>query len=220
MRQSRVCSIFSITLLTFLGACDLRSAGDGAPVDAELTADEQALARQIADEGLKKSPLYREPIYVAAVELYRVKTPEDQPAPDRHALVTYDRHALVTYYRYQGDLAILSFVNIRKREVIQVDAVAHLPVPLSKEEFAVARELGLGDARVKATLGVDSGKVEVESLLVRTASERDPLFGRRIVRLQFRVGRNYLTRPIVLVDLTNKSVTIENPTTIESSARH
>ena len=53
------------------------------------------------------------------------------------------------------------------------------------------------------------GELQVEAIQSRAASETDPLFGHRVVRLLFRVRRGWLDDPVVHVDLTAGRVLVE-----------
>lgn len=113
----------------------------------------------------------------------------------------------VTHYRYVDDTAIVSVVDLERGAVLNQREVPHLPVMLTAEELAQARELALAQPPVREALA-RYPNVTVEPLLVRVGNDRDPWFGHRIVRLLFRVDRDYLTRPIVYVDLTTSRVQI------------
>jgi len=117
----------------------------------------------------------------------------------------------VTHYRYEGDLAILTVVNLSQRAVVSVEARPHLPVGLAQAEFERAKELALADEAVKKALGPNASKVVVEALVIRAIAEKDPYFGRRVVRLLFKLGAGYLSEPIVNVDLTAGRVEILPP---------
>ena len=73
----------------------------------------------------------------------------------------------------------------------------------------MAERLALADERVKALLGHRPGLV-VEQMVIRGTPPGSPGHGQRIVRLLFKVGRDYLSRPVVFVDLTEASVSIED----------
>lgn len=173
----------------------------------ELTQAEQEIAVELSGQYIEhnRSNTQRaesiEPSYVTRVELYRDKEAE--------AKRISNRQALVTRYRYDGDLTILTIVDLTSREVTRVDSIPHLPTPLSPEEFEMAKDMALTNPEVEAALAPYIEQLEVEPLVSRTFSEQDPLFGHRVVRLLFRVGRNYLTKPTVTVDLTAKKVIVE-----------
>ena len=90
-----------------------------------------------------------------------------------------------------------------------VDSVPGLPVSLSPEEFQRARDLALADERVRAALEDRGGSVVIEPLVLRPADHADSLYGHRVVRLLFRLDHDYLSDPVVLVDLTDERVLLE-----------
>lgn len=166
-----------------------------------LTPEERELAARVAAEAIEERGLLTAaPLYLVDLELVRTKL-EEAGAPVRQALVTH--------YRYEGDLAILALVDLGAPQAVQIDTVAHLPVPLAPEELENARRLALGNPEVREALTPYRGQVEVEPLLSRAAAETDRFFGHRVVRLLFRVPTGYLDAPIVYVDLTTEEVVIE-----------
>lgn len=115
----------------------------------------------------------------------------------------------VLHYRYADDTAITSLVDLESGRVAEQVEARHAPVRLSEGELGEARALAFGDRRVAAAIGRYMEQVVVEPLLVRTSDPNDPWFGRRVVRLLFRVGANYLSQPIVYVDLSGREVIVQ-----------
>ncbi len=185
----------SLILVGLLGAGPASLAAQrGEPPDT-LTAEERALAFRRAEEAV--APLRtRAPMYLVASELIRPKGNEG-------------RQALVTHYRYDGDLAVLTTVDFGRGQVLALDTVPHLVVPMAAEEVERARELAMADPRVSRAVERWRGELQVEAIQSRAASEADPLFGHRVVRLLFRVRRGWLDDPIVHVDLTAGRVLVE-----------
>lgn len=160
-----------------------------------LTAEERAMASRLAEAAV--APLRTgAPMYLVASELIRPKGEEA-------------RQALVTHYRYDGDLAILTTVDFGRGQVVSLDTVPHLVVPIVQEEVDRARELALADPRVSRAVEAWRSELRVEAIQSRSASEADPLFGHRVVRLLFRVSRGWLDDPVVHVDLTAGRVLVE-----------
>jgi hypothetical protein len=172
----------------------------GAATGAELTPEEQRLARELATPAAQRFAT-RGPFYLVAIERLRDKAAEDADSTARFAVVTH--------YRYDGDVAIRSVVDLARRAVVRTDSAPHRPTPLASEELDQARRLALENAAVRAALGARADQVMVEALVLRTSSPRDPIYGHRVVRLLFRVGADYLREPMVLVDLHTSTVTIE-----------
>ena len=167
------------------------------------TAAEREVAVALAEGAIAERKLRTaSPLYVTNVDLVRDKADDAE---------SEERLAMVTHYRYEGDLAIQTLVNLTEKKVVSLESIPHLPTPLVAQEFSLARELALSRADVKQALEEYRDRLNVEALVVRTASEDDPLFGHRVVRLLFRVGQDYLSTPIVMVDLTEKKVIIQQP---------
>jgi hypothetical protein len=166
-----------------------------------LTAAERARAIELAERAVRERNLATGgPIFVVDADLIHDKAAGSEEG---------QRGALVTHYRYQGDVAIITHIDLAAGKVLQVETVPHLPVPLAEEEFKRARQLALDDAAVRAALGNNLNRVAVEALVTRPGSQQDPLYGHRLVRLLFKVDRDYLSQPSVMVDLTDGKVTIE-----------
>lgn len=176
------------------------------PTAVERQAAISLAERALTQRGLRTSG----PLYLISVELLNGKDDEG----------TQDRKAIVTHYRYDGDLTILTFVNLARGQVSRVDSVAHLPTQLSLEEFTTARNLGLADARVRTALGPYLSSATVEAMNIRATQTQDPIFGHRVVRLLFRVGQDYLIEPYVNVDLTSAKVVVREAPTGEQAHKH
>lgn len=155
-----------------------------------------AMAEQaIQERGLRATG----PFYNISAELHRDKS-----------AVTRNRLVLVTSYRYSGDVAILSYVDLTKGIVTRVDTIAHTNVHLCEAEYLLAKEKAFADPKVRQQLGVYLNQVKVEAMVSHSAYEKDPLFGHRVVRLLFKVPNSgYLAQPIVFVDLTANQVLID-----------
>jgi hypothetical protein len=167
----------------------------------ELSADEVAAARALAEEGLGRpgdglSPSAR--VYFIKVELL----------PDGRA-DTDQRKVMVTHYRYDGDETVHTFVDLNRGEVFDVQRKPHFPTALAREEVARAEKLARADARLTELFRSHGGKLTVEARPIRPASERDPLHGRRLALLSFNAGTHYPSASRVVVDLTNDTVQVE-----------
>lgn len=195
----------SLTLLTLcvLAACQTNMSGRAVKRVDMLTAEDRHAAGELATAGLRQRamiPSGDPRVYLVDVQELRDKQDESQPEV---------RRALVTHYRYQDDTAIQSVVDLAGKSVENVETLRHVAVPLANEEVEVALTLAKSDSRVAEIMNRPG--VVTEHLLLSTASNDDPLFGNRIVRLMFRADRDYLRAPIVLVNLTRRSVTLEEP---------
>lgn len=117
----------------------------------------------------------------------------------------------VRHYRYGDDTTITSLVDLETGQVAEQFETRNASVPLTAGELEEARTLAMADRTVAAALADYRQRLTVEPLVVRTSSPADPWFGQRVVRLLFRVGRNYLSSPLVYVNLTKRAVVIEAP---------
>jgi hypothetical protein len=177
---------------------------DGKMLAHELTEAERKAAVNLAQghPTLRKALGAGQRVHLAGVEVHRDKEAEKQEPPHRLARVIH--------YQPQGDMTILTTVDLTANKIIHTESVAHLPTPLSDEEFKLAEKLALADPAVKKLLGAQAGQATVQGLLSRTESQTDPAFGHRVVHLLFRVGDNYLSARAA-VDLTTNQVTLETP---------
>jgi|CXWL01.1.fsa_nt_gi hypothetical protein len=187
----------TVMLVALIAATPVRAQEDiPAPLaplsDAEREQATAAASRAIVDRSLRAEG----PLVLVAVEPIRSKDRLDQ------------RLAVATYYRYRGDLTISTTVDLGDGSVVNVTSETGIPAPLAKEELDRARELALADRRVQAAIPDRTGLV-VEGLLLRAASRRDPYYGKRAVRLLFKQGDQYLSEPVVEVDLTSGKVIVD-----------
>lgn len=196
--------VLSLFILTTPAAAQV-AREPAAPPSAASASDDvpaatAARARAVAEGSPRLRTLIAEPRTVfIGVDLIRRKG-------DRGGdLAPYYR---VQHYRYADDATITSLVDLESGRVAEQVEARHAPVRLSDGELAEARTLALADRRVAGAIGRYTEQLAVEPLLVRTSDPNDPWFARRVVRLLFRVGTNYLSEPVVYVDLTGREVII------------
>jgi hypothetical protein len=119
--------------------------------------------------------------------------------------------AVVTSYRYFDDLTVFSTIDLETGKIVDVQAVQHLPTPLSDGEY----EEAIGLAR--------EGSDEVRRLYERFGDQLTvyPQFSQytlkgdarrhRVVHLNYRVGKRDLSYPRPEVDLTTRKVEVPAP---------
>ena len=170
-----------------------------------LTPEELALARRLTEQEVRVKKLQKvRPLVLVDSELVLPK-PDSEEEPTR-------RLARLFHYRYEDDTTILTLVDLARQSIVGLESIPHLPVPLAEEEFNAGRDLALAHAEVRRALGEHATTATPEALLLRAADEKDPIFGHRVLRFMFRLADgSYLSKPIALVDLTNRTVTIEVP---------
>jgi hypothetical protein len=170
--------------------------GEAIPGPGQLSAGERAAVRKLAEQALRERDLLKGKTYLTRIEVYADAARKE-------------RHAIAIYYRYEGDLGILVHVDVGAGKVTQVEAVPHLPTSLADEELAEAEKLARADPAVARALAryADGPKIEVDAQMALTVDPKDPNYHHRVVRLNFRRGREYLLRvPTVDVDLTTGTV--------------
>jgi hypothetical protein len=191
---------FATSLLPFLTA-----GGDGGAVathDLVLTAAEKKAALELAGVAIKDAGLAKGKMVLTGCEVFR----------DRRG-GKVQRMLLLIHYRYDGDLAILTSIDLAKRAVLDVEAVPHMPTSLAPEELAAADKLARANPIVSSALAREKGPIEVDALVHYTTNEKSPSYRHRVVRLFFRQGRTYLLYgPVVEVDLSTATVRVEAPT--------
>lgn len=207
---TRAVLLWTVTALLLPLASCAALQGEAGPVEVPalptppplaLDETEQRRAGEIAERNANVAALLRPgPSYLTSVDLVRDKEAEERGAAARLALVTH--------YSYDGDLTVETLVDLTRGEVVEVRSASNQPTPLSTAEFERATELALDDPQVREQLPVPREQITVEPLLTRAASPDDPLFGHRIARLLFKVGRDYLSAPEVHVDLTDERVIV------------
>jgi hypothetical protein len=173
-------------------------AGKDAPDPSQLPAAERAAVQGLVEKELKARGLFKGKVYLTRLEVL----------PDNHEGTP--RLAVVTHYRYDGDLAIQTSVDLDRRKVLDVETVPHLPTSLAPQELAEAERLARADAEVARALArYRNFKIEVDAVLTTTVDKKAFGYRHRVVRLYFRQGRDYLLyAPKVDVDLTAGKVRV------------
>jgi hypothetical protein len=187
----------SPALLLYLVAA--RADAQAAPNPEQLTAEENAAVRKLAEAALKERGLHKGKVYLTRIEVF-------------HDPARGERHAVATHYRYEGDLALRTHVDLGTRKVTEVETIPHLPTSLAPEELDEAVKLARANRDVARALAryADGPKIEVDAQMAITAVPDAPTFRHRVVRLHFRRGREYLLHvPSVDVDLTARTVHVE-----------
>lgn len=157
--------------------------------------------RTIAERSERLRTFLAEPRSVfIGVDLVRTKGDGDREPPPLYRT----RH-----YRYSDDMTVTSLIDLSAGRVVEQVEAAHVPVPLTPGELAEARTLAFSDARIAPGFREYGERLVVEPLMVRTGDPEDPWFGQRVVRLLFRVGRDYLSEPVVYVNLSKRTVIVE-----------
>lgn len=165
----------------------------------QLTAEERTAVRNLAEQTLKERGLLKGKVYLTRIDVYCDSDREE-------------RHAIAIHYRYEGDLAILTHIDLGTMKVTEVEPIAHLPASLAPEELVEAEKLARANREVARALArhANGPKIEVGAQLAITAVPDAPTYHHRVVRLFFRRGREFLLyMPNVDVDLTAGTVRVQ-----------
>jgi len=135
------------------------------------------------------------------------------------------RHAEVVLFQPQGEVGARALVNLASAAVEQVIRLDGSQVPMTTEDLADAFQLALRNEEVLKILGPTGKSYQVQSmsltgtatpmensvtgLRVRSSDEHDPCFKHRCLQLAFRRGRDFLSGPMIIADLTAKRVYVE-----------
>jgi hypothetical protein len=187
-----------------------------------LNADEQAVAERIArNDGKVKQLLGETGVRVVSVVPVLIKA----ESPEKTNVA--QRQIEVVLFRPQGEVGARVIVNLAQNGVAAVTPLSSDQVPFTNDDLADAFQLALKDPEVLKALGpaaqtfrirpVAPGAATPENsvggLPVRSPDPSDPCSKHRCLRLTFRRGNDYLSQPIVTVDLTDKHVYVEHRNT-------
>jgi hypothetical protein len=170
----------------------------GVPGPEQLTAEERAAARKLTEQALKERNFNSGKVYLTRIDVFADGG-------------SGERHAIAISYRYEGDLAILTHIDLGTMKVTAVEQVPHLPTSLAPEELAEAEKLARANREVGRALAKygPEARIEVDAEIAITAVPDAPEYHHRVVRLFFRRGRDYLLYvPNVNVDLTTGTVRV------------
>jgi hypothetical protein len=214
VRATNLVRVTTLLGALVLGWASLACSQMAAPsTGLDLTTGERELARELAEREITAKRLRTDDrLYAVDFELVQ---PKDEKG-ERGA----QRLARVTHYRYDGDLAIISYVDLSSRRVVQTQTLEHPSVPVSQEEFDIAKGLLLANETIRRQLGENAAKVVPEALLMNFPDPKDRLYGHRVLRFVFRRDRAYLRQPVAWVDLTARTVTIEPPADSDHGSAH
>ena len=151
--------------------------------------------------------------YIVNVELLDTKEPE--PSAEEVAkgkpTTRRDQRAVVTSYRYFDDITVFSTVDLGTGKVVDVQAVQHIPTPLSDGEYDEAIEVARDKSDEVKRLYERFGKeLTVYPQFSQFVVKDDPR-RHRVVHLNYRVGKRDLSYPRPQVDLTTREVVVPAP---------
>jgi len=187
-----------------------------------LTPEEEAAAVRIARaDGRVKEALAAENVRVISVIPVLIKRGESQEKLDLH-----QREIEVTLFQPQKEVGARVVVNLRQNNVASVQRLSSAQVPFTDDDLKEAFQLALHDTQVQRALGPAAQSFRIESarppitaaavtenvvsgLPIRSNDAKDPCSKHRCLQLFFRRGTDYLTEPVVIVDLSANHVMVE-----------
>ncbi len=187
-----------------------------------LTGDEEAAAERIARADSRvKEVLGAQGVRLVAATPVLIKRGESPEQVD-----VRKREIEVVLFRPEGEVGALVLVNLQQNGVASVQRLASAQVPFTDDDLNDAFQLALRNPQVQSALGgaastfhiqrtrspgTESAATEngVSGLPLRSNDPKDPCSKHRCLQLLFRRGADYLSEPIVTVDLTVKRVMVE-----------
>jgi hypothetical protein len=172
------------------------------PLDP-LTAAERTTAEKMARADSRVRELLGEGGRVGYLEFIALKS-------DREDQEMTARHAEISFLRQDAAYGVRAIVRVSPDPaVISVDKVPEQDVPMTAVDLDAARKLALASPELRSFADTRLDKATVEGLRVVSTDESDPCYGRRCIRLLFKIGNDYLSEPIVVVNLTTNAVSVQ-----------
>jgi hypothetical protein len=171
------------------------------PLDP-LTADERSTAERVARADPKVRELLGAGGRANHIEFIALKSDTETAEPRRHAEVNLLRDDARYGVRVVVELGA-------KPIVVAVQRMDESNIPMTEIELQSAAKLASENATVRTILGDQLAKVQVEGLRVFTINKADPCFAQRCVRLLYRIDRDYISDPIVTVNLSKQTLLVE-----------
>lgn len=186
-----------------------------------LTPDEESSAERIArsDNRIKEIVGEREVRLVSATPVL-IKTGESLEKIDVHQRVIE-----VVLFRPEGEVGARVLVNLVQNSVANVERLDSRHVPFTRDDLKDAFQLALREPQVQRALGPEAQNFHIQGqrnapsaeasenvvsgLPIRSSDPKDPCSKHRCLQLFFRRGTDFLSEPVVTVDLTAKHVSVE-----------
>ena len=206
LRAGALGLVFTVGILTGAGAQDNPTEGLTIP-QSSLTPAEQARAIALAEPQ-------------AAATTASALHPESARNDGRARVVvtgvqavgvdkTSERLAVVTSYQYEGNVTINRLVDLNSGRVVEEDRIQNGGARFTNVEQQYARELLMGDERVRRLVEPLQGAEQFTFLLTTTPDPNNPLYGKRVVNVLISTPEGYLTEiPRIAINLTDAAVVV------------
>ena len=120
-----------------------------------------------------------------------------------------DRLAVVTLYEYETNQTINRLVDVTNGRVVEEDRMQNGGARFTNVEHQYARQLLMGDERVRRLVEPLQGQEQFSFLLTTTPDPSNPLFGKRVVNVLISTPEGYLTEvPRISINLTDAAVVV------------
>ena len=182
-----------------------------------LTRDELARAESIARSDSKVKELLGD-AGVRVVSAVPVIIKAESPEKVDH----FQRQVEVVLFNPQREVGARVVVYLQGSKTLEVSRLTSDQVPFTQDDLADAFQLAVRDEAVNRALGGAAQRFHLEKepgtatgeenivtgLPVHSSDRNDPCSKHRCMELYFRRGTDYLSEPVVLVDLSAKRVSI------------
>jgi hypothetical protein len=186
-----------------------------------LTPDEESAAERIArsDHRVKEIFGEREVRLVSATPVL-IKRGEALEKIDVHQRVIE-----VVLFSPEPEVGARVLVNLAQNSAANVERLDSRQVPFTPDDLKDAFQLALREPQVQKALGSEAQSFHVQGqrneppatasenlvsgLPIRSSDPKDPCSKHRCLQLFFRRGTDFLSEPVVTVDLTAKHVFVE-----------
>ena len=207
LRASALGIVMTSCILANAKAQDHPAAGLNIP-RSSLSDAEQARAIALAEpQAAISSPSALHPDNVSARG-----TPNRVVVTDVQAVgvdKTDQRLAVVTLYQYEGNLTVNRLVDLNSGRVVEEDRIQNGGARFTNVEQQYARELLMGDERVRRLIEPLQGRESFNFLLTTTPDPNNPLYGKRVVNVLISTPEGYLTEiPRISINLTDAAVVV------------
>jgi len=208
LRAAALGLTFTVSVLAVAIAQDHPAAGLSIP-QSSLTPAEQARAIALAEPQAVVSSA-REQLHPDGVRARSggsrvVVTDVQAVGVDK----TSERLAVVTSYQYEGNLTINRLVDLNSGRVVDEDRMQNGGARFTNVEQQYARELLMGDERIRRLVEPLGGNAQFTFLLTTTPDPNNPLYGKRVVNVLISTPDGYLTEvPRISINLTDAAVVV------------
>jgi len=186
-----------------------------------LTPDEEGAAERIArSDNRVKEIVGEQQVRLVSATPVLIKRGESPEKIDVH-----QRAIEVVLFRPQPEVGARVLVNLAQNSVANVERLDSRQVPFTPDDLKDAFELALREPQVQKALGSEAQSFHIQGqrnappatasenlvsgLPIRSSDPKDPCSKHRCLQLFFRRGTDFLSEPVVTVDLTAKHVSIE-----------